>query len=973
MKAKCDKNRSKVLGAGISSSGSQFDKEAVNCQYAMAESFVKSILDWECPIPREEFKDIADVILKRLGFLLEYEPVNGEDRKSQQMRFLADVIGSWISGVLFEVAEVRKTELEEECERRKKGMAEESEEESDDESQDDYPSKYDDDDDDDDKPDDGRKPGRDEDKEENKRPLSRGFRGFRLSKDKNGKDDDDKDKGQKSSKKVSGESEKVDFDDGKRKSSDDDKFYDARTGESQDIGEKKTPMKGPEVAEDRQTKDVTSEKAPGAVEFEKKGEKEPEVMKEGDERRRTDDKLEKLESLKGEALEKKEKRLETEELPVTSTKPTEKREDEIPEKVPQPRVPQEVRNIDDQDRKQSSVVGVPEASKMIDGPEAAPPGVDTSPTEVIPRSEDFSTLATLKKVIPDEKGRPEVETGVPEAGKVVAAEPDKTLSAEQSRPSKEETTKPAESEIVDPETKLILSEEKPQKKKQSNGEEERKEPEDGAIKIDDPSAKLSEIPATIVPTPEMAADTTTQLEEKLQIPRASMGEKELEQPEIDTEKVTQQVPKIDRRPELPEVSAETREMSTRKVEVPKTSVVDMKSKEIVAKDDKMLETPTLLDPAVAVAQPTPEVAVSIPEVAVSMPEVDVPTPEVALPRPEKTEKRLGMSQTAAEVPQAPKEETPAKPEVAESRPEISETRPETTPVTSESKVEELKKTSKDSTLVVPARESWDKVQPAEIDEERRRILGSLRRSSESADHFKAEFIDPKAKKELKEYPHGLVVDKKFRTDTPFVTFDKIFHTIYNAIENNEENSGDDPVTNRIHRAVYEKCSNIVQEEKPGQLSELTKDVLEVMSGKIAIWLKNILTESQMNFVDRFPATVESNEVREWTSWISFISNTADDWSNWIQSTIRQAEGLSNGPITKRVWTDWTENVDTDALKWRRFYLESVHRAHRNLTMIRDRRVVKTGTKRFHDHNDENEKEVKITDLEDEQRSSDRSS
>ncbi|XP_046422384.1 axoneme-associated protein mst101(2)-like [Neodiprion fabricii] len=94
---------------------SPLDREAVMHQYLMAERFVRSILKWKCPIPVEEFEDIASVILRRLSFVLEYTPQGQqEDLKSQQMRFLADIIACWISGVLFEVAEEHSKELEEE-------------------------------------------------------------------------------------------------------------------------------------------------------------------------------------------------------------------------------------------------------------------------------------------------------------------------------------------------------------------------------------------------------------------------------------------------------------------------------------------------------------------------------------------------------------------------------------------------------------------------------------------------------------------------------------------------------------------------------------------------------------------------------------------------------------------------------------------------------------------------------------------
>ncbi|XP_046742056.1 trichohyalin-like [Diprion similis] len=116
---------------------SPLDREAVMHQYLMAERFVRSILKWKCPIPVEEFEDIASVILRRLSFVLEYTPQGEqEDLKSQQMRFLADIIACWISGVLFEVAEEHRKELEEEkarAEEEKAAAAEDMDDDKDEE------------------------------------------------------------------------------------------------------------------------------------------------------------------------------------------------------------------------------------------------------------------------------------------------------------------------------------------------------------------------------------------------------------------------------------------------------------------------------------------------------------------------------------------------------------------------------------------------------------------------------------------------------------------------------------------------------------------------------------------------------------------------------------------------------------------------------------------------------------------------
>lgn len=107
-------------------SSESLDMKAVNCQYAMARRFVKSILACQPDpaIPPTEYKDITSVILCRLGKELNYDVITCEDRNSQQMRILADVLARWISGVLMDVSENRREELMKECERRRRELQE---------------------------------------------------------------------------------------------------------------------------------------------------------------------------------------------------------------------------------------------------------------------------------------------------------------------------------------------------------------------------------------------------------------------------------------------------------------------------------------------------------------------------------------------------------------------------------------------------------------------------------------------------------------------------------------------------------------------------------------------------------------------------------------------------------------------------------------------------------------------------------
>lgn len=200
--------------------------------------------------------------------------------------------------------------------------------------------------------------------------------------------------------------------------------------------------------------------------------------------------------------------------------------------------------------------------------------------------------------------------------------------------------------------------------------------------------------------------------------------------------------------------------------------------------------------------------------------------------------------------------------------------------------------------------------------------------------------------------------KLFQTDLPFINFIQIFSTIYKTMDAEEENMGDDPIVNRVHRAVYEKCANAVKLEDPNLLTNNAKDVIDVMAGKVAIFLSKTLTDSQINLFNKYPPQVESFEVRDWSKWLNNTTKTAKNWSEWLQSLIKEINKMQDGKISRGQWADWTKQVDTDAALWRRFYLDTVHQAHHNAMMIRGREVVKTGEKNFPVF----EKEIKAFDL-----------
>lgn len=101
-----------------------FDKDATMCQYLIAECFVKSILGYQCQSQKKDIRDIAQVILKRLTSLDNYVDARSDDRTTQQLHLLADVVACWIAEVLIEVADTRKEALKEYCEKRQIKMLE---------------------------------------------------------------------------------------------------------------------------------------------------------------------------------------------------------------------------------------------------------------------------------------------------------------------------------------------------------------------------------------------------------------------------------------------------------------------------------------------------------------------------------------------------------------------------------------------------------------------------------------------------------------------------------------------------------------------------------------------------------------------------------------------------------------------------------------------------------------------------------
>lgn len=120
--------RGKAIKA-VADSSEDLDRDAVLCQYKLAEALVRSILQWECPLPREEFKDIAEVMFQRLKDIITngtHSALDEDEKVYQQMRIISEIVGCWVAGVLIEVAKNNEQLLKEECEERKKAAEEDS-------------------------------------------------------------------------------------------------------------------------------------------------------------------------------------------------------------------------------------------------------------------------------------------------------------------------------------------------------------------------------------------------------------------------------------------------------------------------------------------------------------------------------------------------------------------------------------------------------------------------------------------------------------------------------------------------------------------------------------------------------------------------------------------------------------------------------------------------------------------------------
>lgn len=109
------------------------DRDAMLCQYLMAERFVKTLLERRRPVRRKNFSDVAQVILKRMESLDVRAAVeDGDDRATQQLSLLADMIASWVIEILEEVTAARRKSLEEYCKEKQMKMMQVDDDDDDD-------------------------------------------------------------------------------------------------------------------------------------------------------------------------------------------------------------------------------------------------------------------------------------------------------------------------------------------------------------------------------------------------------------------------------------------------------------------------------------------------------------------------------------------------------------------------------------------------------------------------------------------------------------------------------------------------------------------------------------------------------------------------------------------------------------------------------------------------------------------------
>ncbi|KAL7304530.1 hypothetical protein TKK_0003316 [Trichogramma kaykai] len=189
------------------------------------------------------------------------------------------------------------------------------------------------------------------------------------------------------------------------------------------------------------------------------------------------------------------------------------------------------------------------------------------------------------------------------------------------------------------------------------------------------------------------------------------------------------------------------------------------------------------------------------------------------------------------------------------------------------------------------------------------------------------------------------IEKAKPSDLPFLTFGKIIEALFCALEREPPVMPGQPEVDRLHRAIYEKFEDILDGEKKDILKQDSKlrDLLNVATGKIAVWLSRKLDSQTKRALAQHPAEVESKEIRHWSQDIVRQADVAENWCNWIEQVAREAAELKRPQ--RGEYCRWTGGVQKTCMRYRKAYLETLHEQHHNDMMLRGREVVKTGEKR----------------------------
>ncbi|KAF7998141.1 hypothetical protein HCN44_009539 [Aphidius gifuensis] len=1064
----------------------QFDEKAVNYQYTMANAFVKSILQWESQIPREEFSDISDVIIKRLENVLEYQVIDDGDRVTQQMKFLSDIIASWIAGVLFEVGEAHKEELEKECEERKNAIDDESDDDSDDDDseveiimeprpevlaklrkekelrnnkiKDEIKDSIKDE-------------VKDEIKDSIKAEVKDEIKDLIKAEVKEEINDeikdkvDDKDKDKEKEKSQVGDSyNKLNIKEEPKKDDDNDDVGGAGATQS----EASSP--GQTAPDSQPNENEESKPAEEKTPDEKKGEE------------ANDDAGEKnniKQDNKSEVSSKKIKFVDESEEIGSDEKTMEEslrisRSDSVEEIPQEPKVYETITIEDGPENDENGVSGrlepvTPVKLEKLDVSVKEEPGL-LKESEIKKEKDQEILDDPLSTKIKSEK---KIENDLPVV-QGIKQEPDlNELSVSQIKAEKIKEELP-ESIIQDIKQEpglmgVSLSQIKSEKIKDESmgsvGPEKIKQELSGMVNQgikQEPGLEkipLVQIKSEKVEYSQSALIKPEQIKQELsdvvqQDIKQEPGLEKIPVAQIKTEKAEDSPPELIKpgqiKEELSDVASQDIKQEPGLAKIP---VAQVKSEKVEHSPPELIKPEQIKKELSDVMEQDIMQELSLekkPVVQIKSEKVEHSQPELIKPGQVKKELSQLVHQDIkqeAELNQSPPPQSQIKSEkIKQDLPELTSQQIQQEPVSKAPTLSNIKSEKIDNQNINKNPDSsvpiLSQIKSENIDDESAKYNQELQQtkiiepkisninsdklkqqnnnsiktkpeflqSSEIAnklnDHSTPENINEKLQEitytklkpekikyksiiknsniNLNNNKHNndnkilsfnefsdknnqqkkSITDfaKIFKTDVPFLNFLKLFDTFDNLIETKQKNNNvDDPVIDRLHAAIYKKLENIVKAETPDKLTNNIENMLDVLSGKIAIFLRNLLTESELLFIKNNPGQVESFELRETGKWIDNILNMAECWSTWLQKVVEEAVEISNNPTTRSQWNDWTKKVQNEALLYRRFHIDYINQANHNRVMLAGREVVKTGQLNYPEY-EIKEREIKTTDL-----------